>query len=249
MPSLGKNIHCDYDEFGPIEVYDDGEKRVMTFGGEEEQSSMLKAKPGQLQHEYTRAMMLVMLFRQPRDAIVLGLGGGSLVSCLHHCWPDIKIRAVELRPKVAKVAYKYFQLPLSKRLQVFEADAGEFLDEQPKKTDVLFTDIYSAEGLDQQQIQQWYMQACFDTLKDDGWLVLNCWSEHRAGTDVLDILKEIFSDVRMCSTNTGNWVVLAGKKLDTQSGKQLKDKAKQLSTVLDYSLSACLTRLKHIHPA
>ena len=127
MPSPGKNIHCDYDEFGPIEVYDDGEKRVMTFGGEEEQSSMLKAKPGQLQHEYTRAMMLVMLFRQPRDAIVLGLGGGSLVSCLHHCWPDIKIRAVELRPKVARVAYKYFQLPQHQNITLHTADGAEYL--------------------------------------------------------------------------------------------------------------------------
>src|SRR2546430_1254668 len=133
---LGKEIYRTYDEYGPLQVFDDGPKRYLSFGDGGEQSCVLKAEPFLLQHDYTRAMLLPLLFSRPGDAILMGLGGGALPACLHHNLSDAQLRVVELRHAVIKLAYRYFQLPRDERLQVINCDAGEFVDaETTQKTD------------------------------------------------------------------------------------------------------------------
>ena len=60
--SLGKELYRYYDEYGPLQVFDDGNKRYLSFGDGDEQSCQLKSDPLQLQHDYSRAMLLVLLF-------------------------------------------------------------------------------------------------------------------------------------------------------------------------------------------
>ena len=42
---LGREIHRRYDEFGPLLVFDDGNKRFLSFGTADEQSCQLKKNP------------------------------------------------------------------------------------------------------------------------------------------------------------------------------------------------------------
>ncbi len=244
MSLPGKEIHRGYDEFGAIRVLDDGSKRYLAFGDVDEQSCWLKNEPLVPQHEYTRAMLLVLLFVEPRRSLSLGLGAGSLNTCLHHLLPELKQEAVELRSGVIDVAYKYFQLPRGKRLIVHNMDANEFLQSvESKDVDIVFSDIYSADGLDEQQLQPDYIHYCFQRLKPGGWLVLNCWRDHQGNT-AIGILKSMFADVRSCITQSGNWVVLAGKGHSSYSQQQLKISARDLSPELGFSLGRFLGRLK-----
>lgn len=243
--SAGREIFRFHDEYGPLLVFDDGNKRYLSFGVNDEQSCQLKSNPFQLQHDYSQAMLLVLLFKQPGNMILFGLGGGTLATTLHQYLPGLKLRVVELRPQVVDVAYRYFQFPRGKRVTVFVEDASEFLErEDQAKTDVLFSDIYGEEGLDLQQTQPWFIEQCANLLKDDGWLVLNCWQQQRSDKELRAALKLHFEDVRACATAEGNWVVLAGKKTDNSSVAQLKSAAKTWSKVLGYSLSSSLSRLK-----
>jgi spermidine synthase len=245
--SLGKELYRYHDEYGPLQVFDDGNKRYLSFGDGDEQSCQLKSEPLQLQHDYSRAMLLVLLFKEPRDMILFGLGGGTLATTMHENLPALKLRVVELRSQVVDVAYRYFQFPRSERIDVFIEDASEFLDKiEHRKTDVLFSDMYGEEGLDLQQTQTWFIERCAQLLNDDGWLVLNYWQQHRGDRDLMAALKVNFSDVRMCVTAEGNWVILAGKKTDITSSTQLKAAAKQWSKLLGYSLSASYSRLNQV---
>ena len=242
--SLGKEIHHYHDEYGPIQVLDDGTKRYLTFGDNDEQSCQLKSAPFQLQHDYSQAMLLVLLFIEPRNMILFGLGGGTLATTLHHYLPSLKLTVVELRPQVVKAASRFFQFPRSERIEVFVEDASEFLElGAQRKTDVLFSDIYGDEGLDLQQTQPWFIERCAELLSDDGWLVLNCWQQHRGDRHLLGALKQHFEDVRVCATAEGNWVVLAGKTASNTSVTQLTVAAKKWSKVLGYSLLSSLSRL------
>ncbi len=243
--SFGKEIHRCYDEHGPITVLDDGNKRYLAFGEGDEQSCQLKSAPFQLQHDYTQAMLLVLLFTKPRSMILLGVGGGTIVSALHQFLPNMTMHLVELRPKVLDVAYKYFQLPRDKRVSVSLEDASEFLESsEVAKADLLFSDLFGSEGLDLQQTQSWFIERCAQLLNDDGWLVLNCWQIHKGEHEMLAALREHFADVRGCSTAEGNWVIFAGKKADNSSVTQLKDSAKKWSKTVGYSLLSSLSRLK-----
>ncbi|MDO6513026.1 MULTISPECIES: spermidine synthase [unclassified Neptuniibacter] len=240
----GKEIHRSYDEYGAIRVIDDGNKRYLAFGDTDEQSCWLKSEPLVPQHEYARAMLIALLMTEPKRCITLGLGAGALNSCLHHHYPELKQQIVELRADVIHTAYKYFQLPRSKRLELINMDAYDFLhDEHKRKVDIIFSDIYSEEGLDAKQLSPEYLTAAHSLLKENGWLVLNCWKEHQS-SDCLDILRGLFTDIRGCSTSCGNWVVFAGKAENTLTSKQLKQHAKELNLKLGFSLSSSLSRLK-----
>lgn len=246
MP-VGKEIYRHHDEWGPLIVRDDGNKRYLAFGADDEQSCQLKSAPCLLQHDYSQAMLLVLLFILPKRMTILGLGGGCLVAALHQYLPDLQITAVELRPHVVKIARRFFQLPRSPRLSVITEDASEFLEShEGDLVDVLFGDIYDADGLDLQQTQPWFIESCYQQLSDSGWLVLNCWHHHRSEREMMDTLKSLFADVRSCSTVEGNWIILAGKKAVTTSAGQLKNDAKKWSKVLGYSLLPSLGRLQRL---
>lgn len=134
------------DSFGPLMVLDDGEQRTLAFGDGDAQSCCLKSAPHIPQYEYTQAMLLVLLFCQPKRVTILGLGGGNLLTALHRQIPGIHITAVELRQTVIDVAYKYFQLPRGKRLTVLQQDASAYLaGDTGRKVDVVFADLYHAE--------------------------------------------------------------------------------------------------------
>src|SRR5689334_21031370 len=128
MSIPGKEIYRTYDEYGPVQVFDDGTKRYLSFGEGDEQSCILKAEPFLLQHDYTRAMLLPLLYRLPGDAILVGLGGGALITCLHRYFPDLQMRVVELRHSVIKIAHRYFELPRDERITLIEQDVSEFLE-------------------------------------------------------------------------------------------------------------------------
>jgi len=249
MPISGKEIFRTYDELGPIQVFDDGTKRYLSFGEGDEQSCVLKAEPYLLQHEYTRAMLLPFLFVQPRDAILVGLGGGALVNCLMHHFPDLALRVVELRHAVVKVARKYFELPRLDRLDIIESDIAEYLEQKGhKKTDILFSDIYDAEGMAPQYFEPWYIEACAALLNDNGWLVLNCWDEHRGDHHTLHALTENFAQVFTCTVSSGNWIILASKRFYELDEVELNAAAKQQSKQLGYSVSAMLNRMYQAYP-
>ncbi len=245
--SAGKELYRTHDEYGAITVLDNGNKRYLAFSEGDEQSCQLLTHPFQLQHDYAQAMLLALLFKHPKSIVLLGVGGGCLASALHRAIPDLTLQLVELRPKVLEVAYRYFQLPQCERVEVFIEDASEFIDsDERERVDILFSDLYSPEGLDLQQTQHWFIERCSQLLTDDGWLVLNCWQMHRGEREMIDALKVCFEDVRACLTVEGNWVVIAGKKASHLSAAQTKEAAKRWSKTLDYSLLSCLSRLKPV---
>ena len=248
MSLPGKEIYRGYDEYGVVRVLDDGNKRYLSFGEVDEQSCWLKSDPFIPQHEYIRAMLMVVLFHEPQRCLCLGLGAGSLNSCLHANFPSLKQDVVELRPSVIEVAYRFFQLPRNKRLVVHNMDANEFLQTVPTKlADIIFTDIYTADGLDEQQMQPGYIHECYERLKPDGWLVLSCWRDHQSQS-ALAMLHEYFPDIRTCATQSGNWIIYAGKARQTVNLKQLKNDAREMHQKMGFSFAPFLNKLKLYAP-
>ncbi len=231
------------DGYGPLYVLDDGERRTLAFGVDDTQSCCLKSAPHIPEYEYTQAMLLVLLFCQPKRITLLGLGGGSLLSALHRQIPGVHITAVERRQAVIDVAYRYFQLPRGKRLSVLHQDASAYLARDTgRKVDIVFADLYHATGVDQQQLDPHFIARCAGCLKAEGWLVLNCWTEHQDETDFLLALRAQFADVRVVMTGSRNWIVLAGKASDRQSISALKDKAHRLGAEMGFPLQRYLSR-------
>ena len=251
MTLLATEIFQTEDNHGLIRVLDDGNKRYLTFGMTGQQSCQLKSAPHQVEYEYIRAMLLPLLYQpRPSRVLLLGLGGGSLATCLHHLIADLQITVVELRSAVINVAYSHFQLPTSTRLHVVHSDAVDYLQQVSKNVhkralfQMIFSDIYDASGIDDRQLQEHYITQCEQLLAHDGWLVLNCWTEHRSNDALLTLLKGRFGYVAMCTTQSGNWVVMACQAQLEINNVELHHRAKTLAAELGFSLLTVLRKLR-----
>ncbi|QSX41342.1 spermidine synthase [Shewanella cyperi] len=225
------------DSLGPIWVLEDDEYRVLAFAENDEQSKISKKSPHIPAHSYVQAMLQVLLFSEPRSAIVLGLGGGALVHALRRFDAAIKITAVELREQVITLAQRYFYLPIGKKVTLLNQDAMQFLSEKShKRVDIIFADIYGAEGVDAKQLDPDFLNNCGGLLKDNGILVLNCWREHSQNEALYRQLKMLFPELYGCLTSGGNWIVFAARRPGQLSLDGIKSRNAALSERLDFQL-------------
>ncbi len=178
----GVLIHQDYDDDGAIEVIDaDDGVRSLHFGSIPRQSSMLLSDPNQLYLEYARTMSSWLLFKETLndDALLIGLGGGSIAKYLLHQFPDCQIKAVEYRKSVVKIARSHFGLPLDSRLKIVVDDGGEYvrkrLDSERALYSLIMVDAFDATGMADAICKAIFFENCQKLLKKDGMLVINCW--------------------------------------------------------------------------
>lgn len=214
LSSQGDIIHVARDKLGSILVIDYRKHRVMTFDSVFEQSKIERERPWLPVHEYNRAMLLPTTYFTPENALVLGLGGGVLVSGLMRLLPDLQVQAVELRPRVVEVARSHFGLPDSDRLNVFCGDARRYLEESETGCyDLILTDLYQANRMSPAQSQRQFIRQCSRALTDRGWLALNF---HRMPDENGTLFREIrrqFASVLVFRSKTNNYVIYGSKQM------------------------------------
>ncbi|WP_396589074.1 spermidine synthase [Bermanella sp. R86510] len=242
---MAKSIFKTYDPFGTIDVLDDANKRYLTFGNEHEQSLQIKDQPHVPQHEYSRAVMLSLLFNMPSTICVLGLGGGTQVMSLLHSLPHSHITAVELRRAVILIAKKYFQLPISSRLDLIEDDGFAYIQQSDKTFDMIIADQYLDFGIDEKMLGIPFIENCIRRLSSNGMLVLNYWQDHELDTQLVDYLHNNFASVFICNSGGGN-VIVYGLMKQIEHDYMAKEHVKPLATLLGFSLNYYLKRLKQL---
>src|SRR3954471_1735939 len=128
-----------------IAVSDERGYRTLHVGGEAIQSTMRISDPFSLALDYTRCMMGFLLFHpQPREALMIGLGGGSLAKFFHRKLRATRVRVIELDPRIVGTARTHFALPPDdERLRIEIGDGAEALS--PECCDVLMIDAYHDE--------------------------------------------------------------------------------------------------------
>lgn len=173
---LGELLARVRDAQGEIQVYGHGSLRTLTFGNAVEQSRIDLDHPERLVHVYTRAMLLgLLLAARPTRALVLGLGGGSLVQALLAADPVLAVDACEARALVVEVALEHLALPRTERLEVCVADALAHVQTTTRRYDLILADLYGAEGMHPDQDNGYFLHACAQCLRRGGLLVSNHW--------------------------------------------------------------------------
>jgi spermidine synthase len=243
---LPKEIYRGHDEFGTVIVLDDGNCRYLSFGETDEQSCILKQSPEVPQYAFIRAMIFPLLYMTPNRALSLGLGAGSLNGAFHAILPNVKQEVVEISPEVVNVAHKYFYFPRSKRINIEVSDAFDYLQRPVKrKFDLITADLYTSEGLNEIQVEVVFIDAVLARLTQKGWLVLNCWSDHRE-VEILDTLRARFDSIFSCTTGDGNWVLFATNGPVDVSSSQMKSRIKELSSRAGFAVNTIAKRIKQI---
>src|SRR3954469_9224725 len=103
-------LHTERSLYRQIVGYADDDLPCMRFPrvATARQSCQSRGEPRRLVFEYLRMMMgALYLGPPPRRVLVIGLGGGSLVTALESVLPQAHIDAVEVDPAVVRVAREY----------------------------------------------------------------------------------------------------------------------------------------------
>ena len=189
------------DEFGPVEVVQNRSSRKLYFGTPIEQSCQFLNAPMQLGFEYHEKMLEVyqaFCDKTPKSkssqALILGLGGGSLSTHLNLHHPKLPITTVELRAPVIAVAYQYFHLPQVPELQVIQADALAFVKQTEQVYPVVFVDVYNEFGMPSEFYSAEFQADLMQILpqKQPGLVIFNLWNDDQpACNDFIESWQQI----------------------------------------------------------
>ena len=89
-----------------VQVVESTHNRYLKFGDGLKQSSMNKKNPRKLQLKYTKEIVKVFEHIQnPKNVLILGLGGGILPSFIHENYSDIIIDVVDNIQELKDIAH------------------------------------------------------------------------------------------------------------------------------------------------
>jgi len=229
MKINGILISSTTDEYGPIYVYETRTARILSFDGQIYQSYMKLKKINGLELNYTQAMMAALLFvPKIKTVTIMGLGAGSMAKNLLNGDPKLKVHAIEYRKAVVDAAKAFFFLPNSDRLFMHIEDAADYIKNADAKSDVIFSDLFNANGMEQKQVQASYLSDCKKNLNKNGVLVLNIWHTTLKSQEDLDELLALEFGNKLLSfkVESGNTIVLAFKNdIPTITRKELLNKS------------------------
>ena len=166
--------------------------RTLHVGGEAIQSAMRLDDPHALALDYTRCMMAFLLFHpEPREALMIGLGGASLPKFFHKHFRKTRVRVVEIDPRVLAAARTQFALPPDDEcLRVEIGDGAEALT--PECCDLLVVDAFEDEVHVPKLASSEFYDAAFLALREPGVVVVNFMNDDPKLDDYLQRLERAF---------------------------------------------------------
>jgi spermidine synthase len=176
-------------------VYESLTSKALHFSICEIQSRMQIKDPHALDLEYTRTMMGFLLFKpEPRNIVMVGLGGGSLAKFCHRYLPKARIQVVEVNPHVIALRKQFHVPPDDDRFRVVRADGAQYVHYRSTRCDVLMVDAFDSRGLPPRLCSQRFYDDCFEMLQPGGVLVVNLHYGDAHYDIHLDRLRRSFKD-------------------------------------------------------
>jgi spermidine synthase len=221
--------------------------RTLHVGGEAIQSSMRLDDPYALALDYTRCMMAFLLFHpEPREALMIGLGGGSLAKFFHRKLSTAHVRIVELDARIVVAAREHFALPPDgERLRVEIGDGAEALE--PECCDVLIVDAFEDELHVPRLASREFYDGAFLALREPGALVVNFMDDDPKFDLTLQRLERAFGGalIVMPALYDPNILAFALKGLPQAIEWQaLRRRAEQLEARLGLPFTRYVSRLR-----
>ncbi|HEY9397463.1 MAG TPA: fused MFS/spermidine synthase [Burkholderiales bacterium] len=198
-----------------VEVSEKRGVRTLHLGGAAIQSAIRLSAPDELELAYTRAMMSFLLFvPNPRDLLMIGLGGGSVARFVHERIPSSRMTAVEINPQVVAAARSFFGLPYDDaRLKVKITDGGKYVPAHRNACDVLLLDAFDDGRSVAALATPSFYDACHACLRPGGMLVVNFIRDEPRFETYLARIENSFADKVLllpCDGGVNN-IVLAFK--------------------------------------
>jgi spermidine synthase len=222
LPDLDGDYPC---------VVDDGETKALYFDSRNVQSRMRKDAPHELQLGYTRTMMGFLLLQpEPRDILLVGLGGGSLSKFCHYHLQHCTVTTVEIDPQVVALRDEFAIPPDNEHFRIVCADAVDYLAGNHAIADVILLDGFADYGLPHSLSNPLFYDKCYKALRDGGVLVANLWDKDATLQRCRDYLGARFQKniATAGAAPSRNIIAFAAKNPDLPPWPRLQQRAYRL---------------------
>jgi spermidine synthase len=226
-------IHKQAREQGRVEVSEKDGVRTLHLGGDTVQSAMLVSAPFDLKLAYTRSMLACLLFhKNPRDFLMVGLGGGSVPKWVYRNLPESHTTVVELNPEVVSVARGFFFVPPDdERFQLVVGDGVDHVAAHPGSCDVLMVDGYDEVCHVESLATPEFYASCRAALRPGGVMVVNLWSSEKRFNAYVQRMFDAFEGLVLTlpAEERSNIIALAFERSPNMpKWDDLRDRAREL---------------------
>jgi spermidine synthase len=234
-----------------IEISEERGVRYLHFGSHWIQGAMRIARPWALELEYTREMMMPLLFRPddwPGSVLQVGLGSASLTKFVYRNRPEARITVVEIDPGVVAAARQFFRLPEdSARLRIAIGDGHDYLASIDRKFDLVLVDGFDSQGRAGALDMLPFYVNCRARLRPGGLVSVNLLTRRKGVKASTDRMREAFDDrvLVLPPSEPGNIVALAsaGEPI-AMALEDLRASADALKAATGLDLRPTLARLE-----
>lgn len=156
---------------------DESGLRVLRFErGGARQTAVKLGDPEHLELPYARLVPIgLALADNPRTALVVGLGGGTLPSLFRRKFPELTIDAVEIDPEVVSVAKSHFGYQDDRKMRCYVDDGRRFIAQHKGRYDVIVLDAFGTDSVPHALTTREFLQSVEDALTGSGVVVGNVW--------------------------------------------------------------------------
>ena len=225
--------------------------RYLHFGSRWVQGAMRIARPWALELEYTRDMMLPLLFEPdsqwPASVLQVGLGSASVTKFLYRHRPEARITVVEVLPEVVAAARQYFKLPDDpQRIRIEIGDGHDYAASHRGRFDLILVDGFDDKGRPGMLDSLPFYLNCRERLGRGGMMAINLLTRHRGAALSVERIRQAFDDrvLAIPPSEAGNAVAIAavGRSIEASFG-DLRTSARTLQAATGLNLLPLLTRL------
>jgi len=216
------------------------------------QSEMRIDNPYALVNEYTRKMMGFLAFQpHPKQILIIGLGGGSLVKYCHRHLPATRITAVEIDPVVLALRSQFLVPPDDDRLTVIQADGADhvaLMADRGEGSNAILVDAYDHTGIANAVVKRSFVENTRRILGTSGVFVMNLVAESDDAKRHVETVRQVFRDtVVVAMQRGGNLIIFAGQTLlDPQRAKMAVRNAERVEHRLGLFFPTLIQRLKEL---
>lgn len=182
---------------------------------------------------YKQAMGATFFLDDPKEILIIGLGGGVLANTFGEVYPDAHITSVEIDPVVVKMAKKYFDYDDTKaNFETHVRDGRVFVKralKDDKRYDFILLDAFNSDYIPEHMMTKEYLEEVKALAKDDGIIMANTFSTsdlfHHESATYAEVFGPLYQ-INFKNKKTNRVIVVSKKPLPEK--RQLLQKANKL---------------------
>ncbi len=209
------------------------------------QSCVYLSKPKELVFTYYKqALGTTFFLEQPKNILIIGLGGGILANTFGEIYPQAHITSVEIDQVVADMAAKYFDYDDSvETKETHVRDGRVFVKRAIKKGlkyDLILLDAFNSDYIPEHMMTKEYLQEVKQLASKNGIIMANTFSSSELFDHESATYYEVFGDMYQISFyqgKTNRVIIVSNEPLPNKN--RLAQKAQQMkATLQQYGVDA-----------